>query len=507
MVDKKNFKVLFIDLNNDDVFNHGVRSMHSYLKREGIFVDTVYLTGDESSIFEPLPQEKLNGLLRYCGSFDVIGLSILSHHMIPKARQISDCLRKEIKVPFIWGGNPVICDPHYFLGICDYVCLGEGEYFMLQLCEKMISGRSFHDIENLGYKDKDGKTRLNPVMKFVDVKSLPPSNFDLDHCYVIKDRMVSFKESRETLQKSCSSYGYRVFPIRGCAFSCTYCSNNVLKEKFKDSGKLIRSYDLPTYMKELEYAKEVIPGLKKIIFYEDDFFVRTEKMIEELCVLYKEKIDLPVQMNATFHSLKEKKLEILNRHGVEIKWIRLGLQSGSEKTSREIFGRRFDSRLFKDRLELLFQKKIPAFIDMISENPFETNKERCETVAFLHDLLDEIYYKNRREMKKLVQMRDHKLMYYPGTQLYYEGLRRKFIDEGYVENVLFKRSTLRRAEDINLEWITMYAFNNAHWIPARLILKVIRFRWNYRFLNSLIFRKIYRVLRFLYNPSRPVATR
>ncbi len=98
-------------------------------------------------------------------------------------------------------------------------------------------------------------------------------------------------------------------------------------------------------------------------------------------------------------------------------------------------------------------------------------------------------------------------MYYPGTELYYEGLRRKFIDEDYVEKVLFKRSTLRRADDINLEWITMFVFNNAHWVPARLILKVISLRLNYRILNSFIFRKIYRFLRFLYNPFRPAATR
>ena len=156
--------------------------------------------------------------------------------------------------------------------------------------------------------------------------------------------------------------GIGYFPSGGYPFSCTYCSNNALKQKFNDGGKQIRSYYLSTYIKELEYAKEVIPGLKQVIFYEDDFFVRTKKEIEELCVLYKEKIDLPVQMNATFYNLKEEKLEILNRHGVEIKWIRLGLQSGSEKTNREIFGRRFDPRFFKDLWNSFFIKRFPFLL-------------------------------------------------------------------------------------------------------------------------------------------------
>jgi radical SAM superfamily enzyme YgiQ (UPF0313 family) len=195
------------------------------------------------------------------------------------------------------------------------------------------------------------------------------------------------------------------------------------------------------------------------------------------------------------------KVDILIKSGIKIFRIKFGIQSGSQWTNREIYKRNFNPELIKDRLKYLFKKKIYVILDLITLNPFESDRERSETAAFLFDLLNEVYYKDRQAMKKYVYLFDHKLMFYPGTQLYELALEKNMIGKNYVQEVILQRDRFRKKMEIDTELLAISAFNNAYWLPSKTILKLLGNVRVFRLLNSHIFKvslsSLYLLLRSL----------
>lgn len=483
------FRVLLIDFSNT-VFGHAARSIAAYLREKGIHVDTLYLPGDGGSAFGTISDQKLEVLHNFSKSYDLIGMSILSHHYLERVKQVTSFLKDKITGPIIWGGVPVICDPEYFLQFNQFVCLGEGETFLHKLSECISKGVSFLDADNLGYRDQKGRIHLNKVAPFIDLKKIPPSIFAVDNCYILRNRPVSFREAPEVLENDTAERGYQIFPIRGCPFSCTYCSNNALKNKFKNSGKILRYSELENSLQELEHGMKLVSTMKWVSSNEDDFFARSRESIEMFCVQYKKRINLPIVINATILNMTPEKIDILIRSGIKLKRIKIGIQSGSQRTNRKIYNRIHRPELIKERLDYAFKNKIYVIIDLISDNPFETNKERCETASFLYDLLNEIYYKDKKAINKYVYIHDHKLMFYPGTEMYKSALDKNIIGKNYIEEVLFRRMAFRKSKEFNAEGLATYAFNNTNWLPSRAILKLLSNLSVYRLLNSNIFKKL-----------------
>jgi anaerobic magnesium-protoporphyrin IX monomethyl ester cyclase len=489
------FRILLIDF-SPAVFSNGVRSIAAYLREKGIHVDTLYLPQDRGSSFGTISDQKLEILHLFSKSFDLIGMSILTHHFFERVNQVSNFLKDKVTVPIIWGGVPVICTPEYFLEFNQFVCLGEGETFLHELSERIIKGISFLDADNLGYRDQKGRIHLNKVAPFVDLKKVPPSIFAVDNCYILRDRPVSFREAPEVLENDTADRGYQIHQIRGCPFSCTYCSNNAVKNKFKNSGKILRYPELEGTLQELEHGMKLVPNMKWVWFNEDDFFAQSRESIEMFCAQYNKRINLPILINATFLNMTPEKIDILIKSGIKFKQIKIGLQSGSQWTNKKIYKRIFRPELIKERLDYVFKNKIRIVIDLISGNPFESDKERCETASFLYELLNEVYYKDKDEIRKYVYIMDHKLMFFPGTELYELALDKNIIGNNYIQEVLLQRAFHRRTDlkEFDAELLAIYAFNNTNWLPSRAILKLLSNLSVYRLLNSNIFKKLFYLL-------------
>lgn len=150
--------------------------------------------------------------------------------------------------------------------------------------------------------------------------------------------------------------------------------------------------------------------------------------------------------------------------GIEVLEQKLGLQTGSERSNREVYGRRFDNAEFIKKMRMLAENGIPAQIDVISDSPFETIDDK---VAIMR--LYRTFSEAKRRIPKRNQLfafMDHKLMFYPGTSLFDRARKAGYVHETYIEDVLLKRRTVRRHYDIDFDRVMLGLFKASLRMPA-----------------------------------------
>jgi radical SAM superfamily enzyme YgiQ (UPF0313 family) len=200
--------------------------------------------------------------------------------------------------------------------------------------------------------------------------------------------------------------------------------------------------------------------LRRIIIDDDDFFLNSEDRMTRFLAQYMDQIDLPVfYIQANTRQITEKKLDILVNSGLDLRYLKIGLQSGSTRISREIFNRPLDRCAYLDKLEMVMARGIRVMIDVISDNPYDTLADKYAVLMFYLNILKRI---PDPSIERPVKIYDHKLMYYPGTPLYEKVLKDGHIQADYVNQVLLKRSTLRlHEEDRDHDALMVALFNTA----------------------------------------------
>jgi hypothetical protein len=228
---------------------------------------------------------------------------------------------------------------------------------------------------------------------------------------------------------------------------------------------------------ELVWARGHIPHLKRVIIDDDDFFLNSEDRMKRFLARYMTEIGLPVfYIQANTRQITRKKLDILVNSGLDLQYLKIGLQSGSTRVSRKIFNRPLDPGLYLDKLEMVMARGIRVMIDVISDNPYDTPADKYAVLRFYLDILKRI---PAHPVDRPVKVYDHKLMYYPGTPLYDRAIKDGHIRADYVQQVLLRRSTLRlHKEDRDHDALMVSLFNTAankkkFHRSARVLLRVL----------------------------------
>lgn len=438
-------------INNAHVENFSVRALSAYLKDKGFKVSTIHYEGRKEGVFTPLSDQSLAVLAEYCRDCDLVGISLLTDHLFTRSIQISGYLRKRIQAPIIWGGPPVMGDPGYFLTHADLVCAGEGEHVM----EQLLAGVPKQQIPGLGFLDADGNPVVNDPGHMLDPNTLPIPRVDLDDGYILSGPDLTPLKTR--IHKSLSTYS--VLLVKGCPYQCAYCLNSRLMTVFRKKGKYVRKIDVDRVIAELEWAKSRIPLLKRVIIDDDDFFLNSEERMDRFLGQYMETIGLPVfYLQANARQITRKKLEILASSGLQLRYLKMGLQSGSSRVSRDVFNRPLDKATYLKKLEMVISAGFRVMIDVISANPYETADDKYDVLCFYLDMLGIVMGRSTVDIP--IKMYDHKLMYYPGTALYERAMADRHIPRDYVNQVLLKRSTLRlHPEDLDHDALFVWLFN------------------------------------------------
>ena len=392
MDDKKNTRVALIALLSLDF---GARSISAFLKKNGYPVSLIFfnrmrcpaemisndflnlqLTGN--NLFNKRNIDLLISLLKKLDA-KIIGIS-LTAITFQTAKAITLEIKKHLDVKVVWGGiHPIVC-PEECIRYADIVCVGEGELPMLELAEKLENNEPICGIGNLWIKNTDGieKNKMNPLME--DLDRLPFPDFtDRDDKFVIDSGRIA--REYEILSGS----EKRVYPImtsRGCMYACSFCSNSILKRRYEGKGNYLRRRSVGNVIDELKYAA-ANRQFSSIRFW-DDVFTYDARWIGDFCDQYLREIGKP--FSCYTHPLRTDKEILLRLRNAGLITANIGIQSGSEGTSKNLFSRVQSNRDILDFALFADKSEVTMRYDIIGDNPYETDQDEERTAELLMQL-------------------------------------------------------------------------------------------------------------------------
>lgn len=200
----------------------------------------------------------------------------------------------------------------------DAICVGEGEYPLLELAEVLERGGEVSAIPNLWVKTRE--LVKNPTRPFTEnLDTLPFADRELfDYQEIINSDF-------HTAQFMFS---------RGCPYNCTFCSNHALRER--QEGKYVRFRSVASCLAEIrEVARRYT---MRALYFNDDCFTAQRSFLEEFCARYSEEFSLPFTINARPETLSDDVCRLLK--AANCQRVSIGIESGSERFRREVLGRR-----------------------------------------------------------------------------------------------------------------------------------------------------------------------
>ncbi|MDO8646828.1 MAG: radical SAM protein, partial [Candidatus Diapherotrites archaeon] len=274
-------------------------------------------------------------------------------------------IAKEIKrshaIPIIFGGPQATLNPKRLIAedCIDFVCIGEGEYALKELAEKLEKKKSTCNIKNVWAK-KNGKVFQNQVRSLIqNLDELPFPDWQM-----LDKRHLEGKST------------FFLIGSRGCPYQCTYCANHAFQKIYQDKGNYVRYKSPKKVIEEIKEAKKSI----KIswVNFDDDTFTLNKKWLKEVCELYKKEINLPFSINGRANTIDLEILQILKDSGC---WsISIGLEEGNEKIRNEVLKRNMKTETIIKAFNDAKRLGIKTYAFNMVGLPFETEKTIFETI-------------------------------------------------------------------------------------------------------------------------------
>lgn len=243
---------------------------------------------------------------------DIVAFSVFSDNF-KWALSVAENVKRTLDIPVIFGGIYPTAAPEYVLmqKCIDIVCLGEGEYPLLELLNSMQRGNIDFTIRNLWFKI-NGNMIKNPIRPLLDIEKLPMLDKSLFDDEIDIRRM------------------YMTMTTKGCPYTCSYCSQNFLA-KFQ-GGRDLRRRSVGNVMNELIVMKKRY-NYKEVGFY-DSILTVNKGWTLELMKRYKQEIG--VAFRAISHPLciDEDIARALKEAGCHR--VQFGVQTFNERTKRDV---------------------------------------------------------------------------------------------------------------------------------------------------------------------------
>lgn len=328
----------------------GTMVLSSVLKKQGHRVDLI-IENNPGKIADHVQRTSPD----IVGAYTVSG----SHNWVIDAMHAA---RSAQKVLTIAGGpHPTFFPDFVQNDAIDAVCIGEGEYPLLELADRIDTGRDPSDIDNLWIKT-GGSLHQNPVRPLIDdLDTLPEPDRDL---YYSQYKILRNSPSKHFITG------------RGCPFNCTFCSNKAYKELYAGRGPMVRQPSPEKICREIRHVQSNYP-LRSVRF-DDEVFLLDSDWLLAFLDRYKTEIDLPFSCLIRADVATPRMIEAMKRAGCYIAYF--GIESGNDYIRNQILGKNVDRQQIIDTARLLRKYKIKIGTFNMVGMPGETFENAWETV-------------------------------------------------------------------------------------------------------------------------------
>lgn len=446
------------------VENTGVRSVSAALRASGYRTHLCLFHDWINNRNAPPTAREIDLLVGVLKDEDpvAVGLSVYSP-LFPVARHLTPILRRRLGVPVFWGGMHCTVRPDECAGHADAVMVGEAEIPAVRWVDALVRGEDPSGIAGVWTRDASGTPRQAPKEPLVhDLDLLPTPHYG--------DEGVSFVHGDRLRWQDPAIRGaeYRIYPTRGCPFTCNYCYNNTLRREYKGLGTYMRFRSVGHCIAELQGARRRFRRIARVK-WDGDTFAFPEAWVDELCDRYPKEVGIPFEILLHPSAARDSTLRKLAAAG--LCKVQMGIQSASEREAEDDFGRRPMLDKTRHVLGLCHSLGVEMVFDVIVDNPHASDEDRRALFDYLLDL------------PRPFLLYLYSLTHFPETDTTRMLLRKGLISEDEVEGRAQKsfrqfRVSMDWPRDPGEEfWVAMNVLVTKDFLPKAVLHRMSRSAW------------------------------
>ncbi len=424
-------KIVFVAIGWENI---SLQALSAMLKKHGHDVELVYdqaLFDDKNYLcikwLARLLDQKAKVLQRIIElQPDLVGFSVQTvqfREMLDLARE----LKKRYRVPVVFGGIHPHSAPEEVLRAddptVDCICLGEGEYALLELVESMARGKLDYSIPNLAFRLAGGEIVRNGQRPPIhDLDSLPAIDKELFAPHVPM------------------RFSYLATPSRGCPFDCSYCSLSFLgKDALRLHAPRCRERSVDSLIEELK--AHVATYKPAWIDFRQPVMASRESWCVAFFRRYKNEIGIPFRCFSHPLLITEPSVRAMRDAGCFA--IQIGIECWDEEIRRVVINRKETNEQIRQAAAILERLGQPYAFDYILGLPrlphtlpdgSTTPLSEPETLAsYEKELLG--FARFLVPLRHCYRIAPFMIAYMPGTVLIEHGLRAGDLSEAEVERL------------------------------------------------------------------------
>lgn len=441
-------KTLFIQY-EAAIKSYGVMILSACLKKHGFETDL---------LIEALEKDLLKKICDINPDIIAFSVSAADHDWLLET--IKKIKTKINKIIIVGGPLPTFYPDIIKEEFIDIICIGEGEFPIVELLEKLKKGEDITNIRNLWVK-KNGKIFKNPVRELIDnLDSLPFADRSIYEKYPFF-KLVNYDTFLAGI---------------GCTGRCTFCFNVKYHEIYANKGKIIRRRSVDHLISEIKQVKEQNKKLKQIIFIDSNFLLCSKDWLDEFVEKYKNVINIPFVCGTRADFVNEDSISKLKSAGCF--GIRIGIESANTFLREIVMKKGLTNKQIIDACDIIKKHKINLQTFNIMGAPGET----LDTALESYELSWRIH--PQHAWCSLIS-------FYPGTEilkiaqeqnLIKNGDDFKNINRSYFSSLPYEHR--HKKEIINLQ--RLFQFGNVFRIPPKIMAYLIKLPQNH--LYKIIFK-------------------